>query len=47
MNPTVLRRPRPLDRPARDVKAAVDRVAAAPVPAGWRTRRTVSFNSAV
>lgn len=47
MNPTVLRRPRPLDRPAPDVKTLIDRVTAAPVPAGQRTRRKASFNSAV
>lgn len=47
MNPTVLRRPRPLDRPAPDVKTLVDRVTAAPVPHGQRKPAHPTFNSAV
>lgn len=47
MNPTALRRPRPLDRPARDVKTLVDRVAATPVLAGQRKPAHPTFNSAV
>lgn len=41
------RRPSPLTAPAPKASPMLDRVTAAPVPAGWRKRRKASFNSAV
>lgn len=47
MTSTAPRRQSRLDRPAPDVKATLDRLTGRPVPAGWRTRKTPTFNSAV
>lgn len=47
MTPSIPRRPSPLGQPAQGTKTALDRVTASPVPAGWRTRRKPTFNSAV
>lgn len=44
---TVPRRQSRLDCPAPDVKATLDRLKGRPVPAGWRTRKKPTFNSAV
>ena len=44
----VLRRPIRLDAPAPDkARAVLDRLTAAPVPAGWRKPVHPTFNSAV
>lgn len=44
--PAWLRRT-PLDRPAPDAKAALDRLTATAVTAGWRKPTHPTFNSAV
>ena len=43
----VLRRPIRLDAPAPDKARVLDRLTAAPVPAGWRKPAHPTFNSAV